>query len=255
MSKLFFSLLCTFTLCVSGFISDSLQAQPVETVNSIKFGEDGVVYLEDFQHYPVGTIPDEWYNRDGDNIPETYEEPYRSEYKYRIAEEGGDKFLRFEGIEAKHLNFPLIDKEGLDIHETPLLRWDWRIHEIPDGGDENSNSKNDVAASVYVVFDTSKILFQRVPVTIRYTWSSSHPVGSEFSKLRGRQRIVVLGTGEEGAGEWQTFERNIVEDYQHFFGKKPPHKPIALLILSASDDTRSFTKADYDNFELHPVRK
>lgn len=225
-----------------------------DAINNIRFGNDGVVYLEDFQHYEVGTIPDEWYNRDGDAIPATYSERDRSGYKYSVVKENSNKFLRFEGIEAKHLNFPLIDKEGLDIHETPILKWDWRIFDIPEGGDENSSSRNDVAASVYVVFDTGRFFFRTVPITIRYTWSSKHPVGSEFSKLRGNQRIMVVGTGLENRGEWQTFERNLVEDYKHFFGEKPPRRPIALLILSASDDTRSFTKADYDNFELHPIR-
>lgn len=248
-----------FSICVlSALISlpsiFDAKAQDGSGVNFITFGENGVVYLEDFQHYEVDSIPDEWYNRDGNDIPATYDDKYKSEYKYRVLEERGNKFLRFEGIQAKHLNFPLLDKEGLDIHETPLLRWNWRIHNIPEGGDENSSSRNDVAASVYVVFDTSRILFQTVPVSIRYTWSSKHPVGTEFSKLRGRQRIIVVGSGNEEIGKWETFERNIVEDYEHFFGEKPPKRPIALLILSASDDTQSFTKADYDNFELHPVR-
>ncbi|MFO7847145.1 MAG: DUF3047 domain-containing protein [Balneolaceae bacterium] len=226
--------------------------QSQETVNSIDFGDDGVVYLEDFQKYPVGSIPDEWYNRDGDNIPATYDEPIKSEYKYRVEQENSEKFLRFEGVQAKHLNFPLKDKEELNILENPVLKWQWRIHDIPEGGDEDSSSMNDVAASVYVVFDTSRILFQQVPVSIRYTWSSKHPEGSVFSKLRGRQQIVVVGTGENKKGEWQTFERNLVEDYKKLFGKTPPKTPIALLILSDSDDSRSFTKADYNNFELHP---
>lgn len=241
-----------FSVILALAFTSSLYSQPKEAINSIHFGDDGVVYLEDFEHYKEGTIPSEWYNRDGDAIPATYDEPIKSEYLYSVEQEDENKFLRFEGIEAKHLNFPLMDKEGLNILETPVLKWDWRIHNIPEGGDEGSSSKNDVAASVYVVFDTSRILFKEVPVTIRYTWSSTHPVGSEFSKLRGRQRIMVLGTGDEGIGDWQTFERNLVEDYEHFFDKKPPARPIALLILSASDDTRSFTKADYDNFELHP---
>jgi len=247
-----FYLFLSFAL-LSTLFNCKAAAQNKSAINSIEFGQNGVVYLEDFQHYKVGSLPDEWYNRDGNKIPATYEESLKRDYKYRVLEERGNKFLRFEGIEAKHLNFPLLDKDGLNIHETPLLRWNWRIHSIPEGGDENSSNRNDVAASVYVVFDTSRILFQTVPVSIRYTWSSKHPVGSEFSKLRGRQRIVVVGTGKEGLGEWKTFERNIVEDYQRFFGEKPPKRPIALLILSASDDTQSFTKADYDNFELHPV--
>ncbi|HKL16565.1 MAG TPA: DUF3047 domain-containing protein [Balneolaceae bacterium] len=240
-------------MIIAGFFTSStLVAQ--EAINTVEFGENGVVYLEDFEHYEVGTIPDEWYNRDGDNIPATYENTYKRDYKYKVMEENGNKFLRYEGTEAKHLNFPLIDKKEIDIYETPILKWDWRIFDIPEGGDEDSSSQNDVAASVYVVFDTSRILFQKVPVSIRYTWSSKHPVGSLFSKLRGRQRIMVIGTGENNLGEWQTFERNIVEDYENIFGKTPPRTPIAILILSDGDETRSHIKADYDDFELRPDR-
>jgi hypothetical protein len=229
-----------------------IQAQ--EAINSVRFGDNGVVYLEDFQHYQEGTIPDEWYNRDGNNIPATYDELYRNDYKYKVVQEDAKKFLRYEGTEAKHLNFPLIDKKEINIFETPILKWDWRIFDIPEGGDEDSSSQNDVAASVYVVFDTSRILFQKIPVTIRYTWSSKYPVGSIFSKLRGRQKIMVIGTGENNLGKWQTFERNLVEDYKNIFGKTPPRTPIAILILSDADDTRSHIKADYDDFELHPAR-
>lgn len=248
MIKTIFSLLLITAL----FEMPLLQAQ--EAINSVLFGDDGVVYLEDFEHYEEGTIPDEWYNRDGDNIPATYADTYRRDYKYKIVEENSNKFLRYEGTEAKHLNFPLIDKKQIDINETPILAWDWRIFDIPEGGDEDSSNRNDVAASVYVVFDTSRILFQRVPVSIRYTWSSKHPVGSVFTKLRGRQQILVVGTGEKNLGEWQTFERNIVEDYEKIFGKTPPPTPIAILILSDADETRSYIKADYDNFELRPLR-
>lgn len=248
MLKSFCSLLLLFIL---GFTL-SLYSQPRTAVNSIEIGEDGVVYLDDFQKYELGSMPDEWYNRDGDGIPENYSESDKAGYNYRVAEENGHKFLRYEGTEAKHLNFPLADKEEINIHETPVLRWRWRIHDIPHGGDEDSSNRNDVAASVYMVFDTSRILFQKVPVSIRYTWSSKHSVGSEFSKLRGRQRIIVIGTGDKDIGEWQVMERNLVEDYKHFFGEKPPETPLALLILSDGDDTKSFTKADYDYFELHP---
>ncbi|GAB5408706.1 MAG: hypothetical protein BalsKO_10710 [Balneolaceae bacterium] len=36
-------------------------------------------------------------------------------------EENENKFLRFEGIRGKHLNYPLVKKEDLNIYETPFL--------------------------------------------------------------------------------------------------------------------------------------
>lgn len=230
----------------------ALKAQT--TVNTIEFGDDGGICLEDFEKYEPGTLPDEWYNRDGDRIPAHYDEPLYSEYEYQIMQEDNNQFLRFEGKGAKHLNFPLVDKEELNIHENPLLRWRWRIHEIPVDGNEDQDSRNDAAASVYVVFDMGRVLFRRVPKSIRYTWSSTLPKGTELSKFFGNQKIVVLGTGDDKKGEWQTFEQNIVEDYKRLFGDPPPETPIALLILSAGNSTNSLAKADYDDFELYPLQ-
>lgn len=229
-----------------------VNAQERNAVNEIKIGSDGVVYLEDFQHYSVGSIPDEWYNRDGDAIPAHYEDKkLKDEYTYKVLEEGKNKFLRFEGTGAKHLNFPLLDKKEINIHETPVLQWKWRIHSTPSGGDERNNNTNDSAASVYMVMDTGRVLFRTVPKSIRYTWSSTLPEGEEISKFFGNQKIIVLGTGNNHTGEWMTFERNIVEDYKRLFGEMPPEQPIALLILSSGNSTNSLAKADYDDFELH----
>lgn len=245
--------LVLLSILLIGIDPFSTEAQDSKAVNQIKIGSDGVIYLEDFQHYKTGTIPDEWYNRDGDAIPALYDDDIKDEYTYKVMREGSNKYLRFEGTGAKHLNFPLLDKE-INIHETPILKWKWRIHSTPVGGDESSNNSNDSAASVYMVMDTGRVLFQTVPKSIRYTWSSTLPKGKEISRFFGNQKIIVLGTGNEHNGEWMTFERNVVEDYKRLFGEIPPEQPIAMLILSSGNSTNSLAKADYDDFELHPVK-
>lgn len=247
-----FSKRIVFTLFLISVSNNLISAQ--SAINRIEFGDDGVVYLDDFENYKTGTIPHEWYNRDGDRLPAEYEENYRKEYKYWVEKERGNKFLRYSGTEAKHLNFPLLDKKELNIYDTPLLRWKWRIHEVPAGGNEDHDDRNDVAASIYVVFDMGRVMFRKVPKSIRYTWSSSLPVGREMSKFFGNQKVVVVGSGEDGLGTWKTFERNIVEDYKRLFGDNPPKTPMAILILSDADNTQSNSKADYDDIELHPLQ-
>ena len=53
---------------------------------------------------------------------------------------------------------------------------------------------------------------------------------------------------------WQTFERNIVEDYKRLFGDSPPSKPLAILLLSDGNDTKDRVSADYDNILLKSHR-
>lgn len=244
----------TFLLVVwfLGFWVTGLQAQ--SSVNEVSVRSDGSVLLENFEEYEPGTIPKYWYNQKGERRPALYSEKNKADYKYRVKEENGNKFLRYSGIEAKHLNFPLVDK-GLNIYETPILSWKWRVFELPDGANEDDDDRNDTAASIYVVFDMGRIaLFKKVPKTIRYTWSSTLQKGKELSKFYGNQKIVVVESGPQNKGKWITFERNIVEDYKQLFGDPPPKNPIAILILSDGNSTESYVKADYDDIILKPEK-
>ena len=149
-----------------------------------------------------------------------------------------------------HINYPLANKTDVDIYQTPILSWKWRVFDIPKNANEDNKDKNDVAASIYVVFDFGHVLFRKVPKSIRYTWSSTLPVGTELSKFYGNQKIIVMAAGEEGLGSWQSFERNILEDYQRLFGENPPARPLAILLLSDGDDTNDRVIADYDDIVL-----
>jgi hypothetical protein len=209
-----------------------------------------IFLVDDFDNETVDDLPEKWFNQKGEAKPITYTGDLRATYHYRIMEEEGNMFLRFEGKRGKHLSFPLRNKEHLDIYETPILTWKWRIHEYPAGANEDDGDKNDAAASIYVAFDLGRVLFKKVPKSIRYTWSSTLPKGTELSKFYGNQKIIVIGTGGDKQGEWQTFERDIVADYKRLFGDNPPAKPLAILILSDANNTEDIAKADYDDIYL-----
>ncbi len=233
------------------YITALLVISIITSINGFSQNTDTkIYYIEDFEDEAVGGLPLNWYNQLADKKTYEFSEQLRKSYNYEIMEENGNKFLRFDGIKGKHLNYPLADKNDINIHETPLLNWKWRIHTIPEGANEKNDSTNDVAASIYVVFDMGRVLFKKVPKSIRYTWSSTLPEGKELTKFFGNQRIVVVGTGENNIGEWQTFERNIVQDYKRLFGDTPPKQPIAILMLSDGISTGKAAKADYDDIYL-----
>lgn len=214
-------------------------------------GSGKVLVLEDFENERLGALPSEWYDRDGDKRLWEYQEDARDEFKYKIAREDGNQYLNYEGTRAKHINYPLANKDYIDIYETPVLSWKARAWQLPENANEDSDSRNDAVMSIYVVFDFGRVaLFKKVPKSIRYTWSTTLEKGTEISKLFGNQKIVVLESGKENQGKWITFERNIVEDYRRLFGDDPPSQPLAILILSDGDSTGSWVKADYDNILL-----
>ncbi len=214
--------------------------------------KEGATVLENFEQDFINTIPSAWYDRDGNDKLINYDSDFISDYNYKVLEENGNKFLRYQGTRAKHINYPLINKEEINIYETPVLTWKVRAHVLPVNASEDDDNRNDSVASIYVVFDLGRVLFRKVPKSIRYTWSSSLPKGTELSKFFGNQKIVVVESGESEKGRWVTFKRNIVEDYKRLFGDHPPEKPLAILILSDGDSTGSFVKADYDDIMLLP---
>ena len=229
------------------------QAQaPGEAVFQPHRLENGALLIEDFEDDEVGGLPAKWYNRDGDFRVVTAPEEEKAMYEYEIRQEAGNKYLHYNGIIVKHFNYPLINKEGINIYDTPVLSWKWRAWKLPRGANEDDNSRNDTVASIYVVFDFGRVLFRKVPKSIRYTWSSSLPKGTELSKFFGNQKIVVVETGEKQKGKWMTFKRNIVEDYRRLFGDDPPEKPLAILIMSDGDSTNDSAIADYDDIMLLP---
>ena len=245
-----------FVILLFAIASIGILTLPVMAQNGPERIKKGVILLEDFQEDSVGEFPIGWYDRNGNKTLKKHAPEVVENYNYRITEEESNKFLRYEGTSAKHINYPLINKKkeniyGIDIYETPILSWKVRAHSLPNNGNEDSSDRNDVVASVYVVFDFGRVaLFKKVPKSIRYTWSTTLEKGTVTSKLFGNQQIVVVESGPEKTGKWITFERNLVEDYRRLFGDDPPKTPLAILILSDGDSTGSFVKADYDDIML-----
>ena len=227
-------------------------AQDLKDVyNPLKKLKTGGWLIEDFENEPIGGLPGGWYNRDLKRKANHPEEALL--YHYSIQEENGNQFLYFDHTDARHLNLPLKQRPDLNVYETPILSWKWRVEEIPEGADETGDD-NDVAASIYVVFDMGRVaLFKKVPKSIRYTWSSTLKKGSDHSIFFGNQKIVVLESGNENVGSgWIQVKRNIVEDYRRLFGDDPPKKPLAILILSDGDSTNKNAIAYYDDLMFLP---
>ncbi len=217
-----------------------LPAQSMAQV-PVRVLDNGTIVLDDFTNDVVGSMPSKWYVRDGNVRLKDLDADKKTKYRYRVVEENGQKYLRYSGMDAMHIGLPIHETNEIDLSTHPILSWEWRVHAVPTGANEDIEKLNDTAASIYVVYEISGIF--RIPKVIRYTWSSTLPKGTELAK--GRQRIVVKESGMARKGEWIRFERDIAEDYRKLFGEEPPKRPLAILILSDANNTGSFAFADY----------
>jgi len=164
---------------------------------------------------------------------------------YRVAEESGNHFLHARA-EQKDVQIGLT--HTCKPQEFPLLRWRWRVGQLPPGGNERDVKTNDSAAAVYVIFD-SRIM----PRVIKYVWSSTLPVGTHVdSPVYWRAKVIVIESGASGLKQWRQETANFYQDYKDLFGAEPGEVQ-GIAVLTDSDSTASVAEADYDDFALVPT--
>ena len=205
---------------------------------------DSTQVLDNFE-YPqaLGTYPEEvWEGRSG----WLYSTTPKEEVYYKIQKEEDNLYLSAQ-TKGHAVNFgrkAVIKFRGrennanLRLHKK--LRWRWRVRSLPTGSDEQEGNTNDSAAAVRLVFGTNPLSGK----SLKYIWSETLPVGT-IIKSKG-QYAVVLRSGKEDLGKWVWEEVNAYEDYRQLFGGDP--RSVDLLgLLTDSNNTKSFVKADYDD--------
>jgi hypothetical protein len=210
--------------------------------------ENMLIVVEDFEKYSNNDdIFNTWLLRDGNKK--------EAVGTYKISIEDGNKFLSAMSIGN---SIQIAKKIKWDIKSFPVLSWKWRTTVLPKEANEDARGKNDSGASVYVIFQRSRIPFlswEYQPINvIKYVWSTTLPTGKvvykEKSKLGNtiyEGYFFVIETGVENYGKWIAEERNVLNDYKKVFGESPKYDPYLVAILSDSNDTKSSAKADYDD--------
>ncbi|MFH0975345.1 MAG: DUF3047 domain-containing protein [Spirochaetota bacterium] len=209
--------------------------------------QDKVIIFENFEKYS-----------DKDDIFNTW--LLRSDNKkeassvYKITEENKNKFLN---AVSKGNSVQIAKKITWDIKSYPVLSWKWRMKSLPENANEEARGKNDSGASIYILFQRSRIPFlswEYQPVNvIKYVWSTTLPQGKIVRKEKTKLGSViyegyffVIESGLGNAGKWMNEERNVLNDYRKVFKEDPKYDPYLIAILSDSNDTKSTAIADYD---------
>jgi hypothetical protein len=181
--------------------------------------------VEDFSSFEEGSFPEGWKSRGGEGS-----EVYRVRYDH-------EPYLE---AHAKESAVTIAKKFEYDLTEYPYLSWQWRVIELPKGGDERYKKTGDSAAAIYVIFEGR---FR--PKSIKYVWSASLPRATTTeSPYNSKTKIVVMQNQCSPVDEW-VFERvNVCVDYQRLFGGETESVQ-AIGLMSDSDNTQSTAVAHY----------
>lgn len=158
--------------------------------------------------------------------------------------------VKSDGREALHARCNssasgLFLKRAIDLTDTPVLEWSWRVDAaLQAGADERTRAGDDYAARIYVVRDGGLLPWQTRAVN--YVWSSSMPKGSDWPNAYASQaRMIALQSGSPPKpGGWQTERRNVRDDFRTYHGIELG-KIDAVAIMTDCDDRRTTAEAWY----------
>jgi hypothetical protein len=197
----------------------------VAVVAAAAWAADGVL-VEDWRSNPVGTrgIPGGWKGQSW-GLPT---------YNLEIVWDRGQSVLRLKSTgESSTISRDL--NGGIDLKETPIIKWSWKAIALPSGGNACQKETDDQAAQVYVVWLRTRI--------IGYVWDSTAPIGTICkSQKMPRVTYVIVRSGSEQLGKWITEWRNVLEDFRRIYGETPDN-PSTLALSIDSDDTSSNAEA------------
>jgi hypothetical protein len=188
----------------------------------------GRVVVEDWRSYPVGTrgMPAGWKEQ-------SWGKPV---YDFEIVSNDGRPVLNLRSNgDSSTISRDL--KASVQLKETPILEWRWKVMTLPAGGNACRSSTDDQAAQIYVAWLRSpEAVRSRI---IGYVWDSTAPVGTICkSEKTSTVTYVVVRSGSGELGKWITERRNVVEDFRKIYGEAPDN-PTALALGIDSDDTLS----------------
>ena len=205
---------------------------------------------------PGGALPEGWQ-------PQTFKKIDRHT-SYELIKEGDITIVKASAnASASGLTKPL----GLELKDFPILEWRWKVSNVLAKGNPKSKAGDDYPARIYLTFkydparvsawqrtkySFAKTLYGTYPphAGINYIWESKLPVGTVVpNAYTDRLRMIVVESGAAKLNQWQSYRRNVYEDYKQAFGEEPPTVS-GIAIMTDTDNTGETATAFYGDIRL-----
>ncbi len=138
--------------------------------------------------------------------------------------------------------------EAIDLAQTPVLSWRWKVDRLPDGAAERTVAGDDFAARVYVVLRTGL-----APWEVRslvYVWAREEQAGTDWvSAYTPQARNVALRSGRVEAGIWREEHRDLRADFRRYLGIQTDSVD-GVALMTDCDDGGGTARAAYGDIHL-----
>lgn len=109
-------------------------------------------------------------------------------------DETRDRIVSLDGRRVSHAQCDasasgLVLKREIDLTQTPILHWSWRVDRVYPGLEEKIKAGDDYPARIYIIHDGGWLKWRSRAVD--YVWSSSRPVGESWPNAFVSQAMMV----------------------------------------------------------------
>jgi hypothetical protein len=153
------------------------------------------------------------------------------------------------------------------LESTPWLRWRWKIDAPIASADNTAANREDSPARIILEFDGDR---SRLPLsertvnkfseqlsgkplpyaTLMYIYANGQSVGTVIPNPHTKRiQMIVVSTGDASVGKWQSFTRNVREDYKRAFNEEAG-KLLAIGVMTDTDNTADRAQAWYGDITL-----
>lgn len=182
---------------------------------------------------------------------------------------------KIDGVSAMEANANnsmalLVKRTSVNLAQTPILCWRWRVNKTVAAADITKKSGDDQAARIYIGLDLPKsaVSFgtrvklaaarssskQPIPDgVINYVWDNKLPVGTARDNVYTKQaKIIVMESGNGSAGKWVSEKRNLANDISKQFGTSAA-KVQSIAISSDTDNAGGSVTAAFADIHFVPA--
>lgn len=152
-------------------------------------------------------------------------------------------------VEAERSSGSMMTMPRTDLRKYPVLRWRWRVRNLPPNADGRDLKKDDQPAVLYM--GSGGLLNRKV---IAFRWETDTPVGHKGKVVYAKGIVTVnyicLRNRTSPVNEWVEESVNVAEIFEKTYGFLPGPEEYILSFGGNSQYTKAHTFADFDFVEL-----
>jgi Protein of unknown function (DUF3047) len=183
---------------------------------------------------------------------------------YSVVQEQGRAVLRGVADRSASL-YVVLFKPPTGVPAS--IGWRWKTDALVPDADNRDKDREDAPLRVLVGFDGDKAAlpaeeqkrFRRAKTltgrdapyaTLMYIWSDHVPLETVIPSAHTHQvKMLVVASGSEGLGRWQSVHRNLAADYKRAFGAAPG-RMLGVAVMTDTDNTGAKAVGEYADIRL-----